>query len=158
MPLDLGYITTSSPPIVVNDVIVVGNSAEQGYHQTRQENVPGDVMGYDVKTGKFLWKFHVVPRPGEVGHDTWENDAWRTTGDVSSWAPMSADLERGIVYFPTNSATRGLLRWLPARRQPVLGERDCARRQDRQAGLAFPDGAPRHLEQRFADRANCRWT
>ena len=105
VPLDLGYITTSSPPIVVNDVIVVGNSAEQGYHQTRQENVPGDVLGYDVKTGKFLWKFHVIPRPGEFGHNTWENDAWRTTGDVSSWAPMSADLERGIVYIPTNSAT-----------------------------------------------------
>jgi len=105
VPLDLGYITTSSPPIVVNDVIVVGNSAEQGYHQTRTENVPGDVMAYDVKTGKFLWKFHVVPRPGEFGHETWENDAWRTTGDISSWAPMAADLERGIVYFPTNSAT-----------------------------------------------------
>jgi quinoprotein glucose dehydrogenase len=105
VPLDLGYITTSSPPIVVNDVIVVGNSAEQGYHQTRQENVPGDILGYDAKTGKFLWKFHVIPRPGEFGHNTWENDAWRTTGDVSSWAPMSADLERGIVYIPTNSAT-----------------------------------------------------
>jgi glucose dehydrogenase len=105
VPLDLGYITSSSPPIVVNDVIVVGNSAEQGYHQTRQENVPGDILGYDAKTGKFLWKFHVIPRPGEFGHETWENGAWRTTGDVSSWAPMSADPERGIVYIPTNSAT-----------------------------------------------------
>ena len=105
IPLELGYITSSSPPIVVNDVIIVGNSAEQGYHQTRQENVPGDILAYEAKTGKFLWKFHVVPRPGEVGHETWENDAWRTTGDVSSWAPLSADPERGIVYVPTNSAT-----------------------------------------------------
>jgi glucose dehydrogenase len=47
----------------------------------------------------------VIPRPGEVGHETWENDAWRWTGDVSSWAPMSADPDRGIVYIPTNSAT-----------------------------------------------------
>jgi len=105
VPLELGYITSSSPPIVVNDVVVVGNSAEQGYHQTRQENVPGDILGYDAKSGKFLWKFHVIPRPGEPGHETWENEAWRTTGDVSSWAPMSADHERGIVYIPTNSAT-----------------------------------------------------
>ncbi len=105
IPLKLGYITSSSPPIVVNDVVVVGNSAEQGYHQTRQENVPGDILGYDKNTGKFLWKFHVIPRPGEPGHETWENDAWRTTGDVSSWAPLSADPERGIVYIPTNSAT-----------------------------------------------------
>ena len=105
LPLELGYITTSSPPIVVNDVLVVGNSAEQGYNQTRIENVPGDILGYDAKTGKFLWKFHVIPRPGEFGHETWENDAWKWTGDVSSWAPMSADPARGLVYIPTNGAT-----------------------------------------------------
>jgi glucose dehydrogenase len=105
LPLSLGYITTSSPPIVVNDVLVIGNSAEQGYNQTRIENVPGDILGYDVRTGKFLWKFHVIPRPGEFGHDTWENDAWKWTGDVSSWAPMSADPQRGLVYIPTNGAT-----------------------------------------------------
>ena len=105
LPLSLGYITTSSPPLVVNDVLVIGNSAEQGYNQTRIENVPGDILGYDVRTGKFLWKFHVIPRPGEFGHDTWENDAWKWTGDVSSWAPMSADIQRGIVYIPTNGAT-----------------------------------------------------
>jgi glucose dehydrogenase len=105
VPLELGYITSSSPPLVVNDVVIVGNSAEQGYHQTRQENVPGDILAYDAKTGKFMWKFHVIPRRGEAGNETWENDAWRTTGDVSSWAPLSADPERGIVYVPTNSAT-----------------------------------------------------
>ena len=105
LPLSLGYITTSSPPIVVNDVLVVGNSAEQGYNQTRIENVPGDILGYDARTGKFLWKFHVIPRPGEFGHETWENDAWKWTGDVSSWAPMSADPARGLVYIPTNGAT-----------------------------------------------------
>ncbi|MEZ5289063.1 MAG: PQQ-binding-like beta-propeller repeat protein, partial [Vicinamibacterales bacterium] len=105
LPLELGYITNSSPPIVVNDVLVVGNSAEQGYNQTRIENVPGDILAYDMKTGKFLWKFHVIPRPGEFGHDTWENDAWEWTGDVSSWAPMSADPGRGLVYVPTNGPT-----------------------------------------------------
>ena len=67
--------------------------------------MPGDILAYSARDGKFLWKFHVIPRPGEVGHETWENDAWRTTGDVSSWAPLSADAERGIVYVPTNSAT-----------------------------------------------------
>jgi glucose dehydrogenase len=105
LPLELGYITNSSPPIVVNDVLVVGNSAEQGYNQTRIENVPGDILGYDMKTGKFMWKFHVIPRPGEFGHETWENDAWKWTGDISSWAPMSADPARGLVYIPTNGAT-----------------------------------------------------
>ena len=105
IPLELGYITASSPPIVVNDVVVVGNSAEQGYNQTRRENVPGDILGYDARSGEFLWKFNVIPRPGEVGHETWENDAWMWTGDVSSWAPMAADPELGLVYIPTNGAT-----------------------------------------------------
>ena len=105
IPRELGHITSSSPPIVVNGVVVVGNSAEQGYNQTRIENVPGDIMGYDARTGEHLWKFHVIPRPGEFGHDTWENDAWEWTGDVSSWAPISADPERGLVFVPTNPPT-----------------------------------------------------
>jgi len=106
VPLETGYITSSSPPIVVNGVIVVGNSAEQGYYQTRQEMIPGDILGFDVRTGAFKWKFDVLPGPGEVGHDTWENDAWDWTGDISSWAPLSADPELGIVYIPTNGATQ----------------------------------------------------
>jgi glucose dehydrogenase len=105
IPREVGMITASSPPIVVNGVIVVSNSHEQGYRQTRVENVPGDIMGYDARTGEFLWKFHVIPRPGEFGHDTWENNSWLTAGDVSSWAPMSADPEQGIVYIPTNPPT-----------------------------------------------------
>jgi len=105
IPLELGYITSSSPPIVVNDVVVVGNSAEQGYNQTRKEMVPGDILGYDARTGAFKWKFHVIPRPGEFGHETWESDAWKWTGDISSWAPMAADPELGLVYIPTNGST-----------------------------------------------------
>jgi quinoprotein glucose dehydrogenase len=105
IPQDIGYITASSPPIVVNGTVVVSNSAEQGYNQTRIENVPGDILAYDARTGAFKWKFHVIPRPGEFGHETWESDAWQWTGDVSSWAPMSADPELGLVYIVTNGAT-----------------------------------------------------
>lgn len=105
IPLDVGYITSSSPPIVVNGVIIVGNSAEQGYNQSRVENIPGDILAYDARTGEFLWKFDVLPGPGEFGHETWENDAWQWTGDISSWAPLSADPELGLVYIPTNGAT-----------------------------------------------------
>ena len=105
IPRELGYVTSSSPPIVVNGVVVVGNSAEQGYRQTKIENVPGDILAYDARTGDFKWRFHVIPRPGEVGHDTWENDAWEWIGDVSSWAPMSADPELGLVYIVTNGPT-----------------------------------------------------
>ena len=98
IPLDVGYITSSSPAIVVNNVIIVGNSAEQGYNQSRQENIPGDILAYDAQTGEHLWKFNVIPGPGEFGHNTWENDAWEWTGDISSWAPLSADHERAVSY------------------------------------------------------------
>lgn len=106
IPLATGYITSSSPAIVSNGVIIVGNSAEQGYNQSRVENVPGDILAFDARTGAFMWKFNVLPGPGEFGHETWENDAWSWTGDISSWAPLSADEERGIVYIPTNGATQ----------------------------------------------------
>ena len=106
IPMSVGYITSSSPPIVVNGTVVVGNSHEQGYSQTRIENIPGDILGYDARTGQHKWKFNVIPQSeSEFGFETWENDAWDWTGDVSSWAPLSADLERGIVYIPTNAPT-----------------------------------------------------
>ncbi len=105
IPKEVGYVTSSSPPIVVNGVVVVGNSAEQGYNQSRIENIPGDILAFDAKTGDFKWKFNVIPRPGEFGHETWENDAWQYTGDVSPWAPLSADPELGLVYIPTNPPT-----------------------------------------------------
>ena len=105
IPRQLGMVTSSSPPIVVNGVVVVLVGHEPSYDQTRIENVPGDIMGYDARTGEHLWKFHVIPRPGEFGHDTWENDAWRWSGDMSSWAPASADPELGLVYIVTNAST-----------------------------------------------------
>ena len=102
----VGYITNSSPAIVVNGTIVVGNSHAQGYHQTRIENVPGDILAFDARTGDFKWKFNVTPRSeDDFAASTWENDSWKWTGDVSSWAPLSADLDRDIVYIPTNAPT-----------------------------------------------------
>jgi quinoprotein glucose dehydrogenase len=103
--LDSGDITSSSPPIVVNGVVVVGNSHDRGYYPERKENVPGHVRGYDAKTGQMLWRFHVLPQPGEPGHDTWVGDSWTYTGNISAWAPLSADPETGLVYVPTDTPT-----------------------------------------------------
>jgi quinoprotein glucose dehydrogenase len=103
--LDSGDITASSPPIVVNGVIVVGNSHDRGYYPERKENVPGHVRGFDARTGERKWIFHVLPGPGELGHDTWEDDAWTFTGNISAWAPLSADSELGLVYVPTDTPT-----------------------------------------------------
>ena len=105
LPPEVGYITNSSPPIVVNGVVVVGNSHEQGYYQTMQENVPGNILAYDAATGDHLWTFNVIPQEGEFGNDTWENDAWKRTGNVSAWAPLSADAELGLVYVVTDPPT-----------------------------------------------------
>ncbi|KKO09118.1 PQQ-binding-like beta-propeller repeat protein [Pseudohongiella sp.] len=107
IPLDEGYITASSPPIVVNNTVVVGNSAEQGYNQTRIENIPGDILAFDTKTGDFKWKFNAIPEAGEFGIETWEGipNPRELTGEVSPWAPLSADVEAGIVYAVTNPPT-----------------------------------------------------
>ncbi len=105
IPRELGMVTASAPPIVVNGVVVVLVGHQPSYGQTRIENVPGDIMGFDAASGEFLWKFHSIPRPGEVGHETWENDAWQWSGDISTWAPASADPELGLVYMVTNAST-----------------------------------------------------
>ena len=148
IPLEKGYITSSSPAIVVNGVIIVGNSAEQGYNQSRMENVPGDILAYDARTGEFLWKFNVLPGPGEFGHETWENDAWQWTGDISSWAPLSADPELGTRLHPHQRRHPGLLRRLPPGQQPVQHKPDRSGRPDRRTGLALPARPSRHLELR----------
>lgn len=100
-----GLITTGSPPIVVGDVIVVGNAHGRGYYPSQKENIPGHIRGYDVRTGKQRWIFHVLPKPGEFGNDTWEGDSWTFTGNISSWPPLSADPELGLVYIPTDTPT-----------------------------------------------------
>ena len=100
-----GVITSSSPPIVVNGVIVVNNASGRGYYPRYKENVPGHIRGYDARTGEQLWIFHVIPQPGEFGHEMWEGDSWTYTGNINSWAPLSADPELDLVYIPTDCPT-----------------------------------------------------
>jgi quinoprotein glucose dehydrogenase len=95
-----GHVGISSPPIVVNDVIVVGSSAVQGYYPRELKNIPATVRGFDVRTGRQRWRFNLVPRPGEFGNDTWLDGSWKVAGKNNAWAPFSADLEAGLVYIP----------------------------------------------------------
>ena len=88
-------------PLVVGDVIVVtGMRGGAGDRSRTKEREPANIHGYDVRTGRELWAFNVVPRPGEVGADTWENDAWEYAGDLAAWCCLSADAELGLVYVP----------------------------------------------------------
>ena len=98
-----GQIANSSPAIVVGDVIVVGNSSIHGYYPLHKHNIPGFIRGFDVHTGKQLWKFNLVPQPGEFGADTWKNGSKIGTegvGKVDAWATYSADPALGMVYIP----------------------------------------------------------
>ena len=99
----LGQIANSSPAIIVNDVIIVGNSSIHGYYPIRVRNIPGYIRGFDIRTGKQLWKFNLVPQPGEFGAETWKNGSKIGTegvGKNDAWATYSADAELGLVYIP----------------------------------------------------------
>jgi quinoprotein glucose dehydrogenase len=99
-----GQIAASSPAQMVGDVIVVGNSSIHGYYPIRLKNIHGFIRGFDVRTGKMLWKFNLIPQPGEFGADTWKNGTKLGTpgvGKVDAWAPYAADPELGLVYIPT---------------------------------------------------------
>ncbi len=98
-----GQIANSSPAIIVGDVIVVGNSAIHGYYPVRVRNLPGYIRGFDIRTGRQLWVFNLVPQPGEFGAETWESGSKIGTegvGKNDAWATYSADPELGLVYIP----------------------------------------------------------
>ena len=99
-----GQIANSSPAQVIGDVVVVGNSSIHGYYPIRLKNIHGFVRGFDVHTGKMLWKFNLIPQPGEYGADSWKNGTKLGTpgvGKVDPWATYAADPELGLVYIPT---------------------------------------------------------
>ena len=94
------------PPLVVRDVIVIGGmppDASDILNDTQlatREAPPGDIRGYDVRTGKQLWTFHVVPHAGEFGNDTWLESSWEYSGNSGVWGIMSGDDELGYAYLP----------------------------------------------------------
>ncbi len=98
-----GQIAASSPAIIVGDVIIVGNSAMHGYFPINLHNIPGFVRGFDIHTGKQLWKFNLIPQPGQFGANTWTNGSKVGTpgvGKNDAWATYSADPDLGLVYIP----------------------------------------------------------
>ena len=69
-----GRYALESPPAVFGDVVITGCSNGEG---SPSAGAYGDIRGWDAKTGKLLWTFHTVPRPGEPGSETWPADAWK---------------------------------------------------------------------------------
>ena len=103
--LETAPIGSSSPPVVVGNVVVVGSAMPAGGAPRSLEMPPGHVRGYDAVTGERLWIFHTIPQPGEFGNDTWEDGSWEYTGNVAVWPPFSADPELGHVYLPVELGT-----------------------------------------------------
>lgn len=95
---NLPYGPTSAPAVFEN-LVYVGCSNGEGHPAA-----PGDVRAFDVRTGKEVWRFHTIPRPGEEFGDTWENDAWKDRGGANPWAGFILDAENAILFCATGSA------------------------------------------------------
>jgi quinoprotein glucose dehydrogenase len=83
----------NTPGVIYKDLLILGGVGGKGA-----------VRALDVRTGEQRWIFHLIPRPGEVGHDTWPADAHQTATGVMPWCGQSLDEERGIVYVATKTA------------------------------------------------------
>ncbi len=83
----------NTPGVTYKDVLIVGGVGGQGA-----------VRAFDVRTGEQRWIFHLIPRPGEVGYDTWPEDTYETATGLMPWCGQSLDEQRGIVYVATKTA------------------------------------------------------
>ena len=91
----------TSPPAIYQDLVITGAAVPE----YPSKGPSGQVRAFDVRSGKLAWTFHTIPRPGEVGHETWEGDAWKERTGANVWSIMSLDLERGLVFLPIGSAS-----------------------------------------------------
>ncbi len=90
-----------SPPVIYKNLVITGAGSGEGRGGVGGGLGPaGDTRAWDIHTGKLVWTFHSVPRPGEAGHDTWGGDSWKQRSGVNVWGYMTVDQERGIVYMP----------------------------------------------------------
>jgi quinoprotein glucose dehydrogenase len=100
-----GEVGLHSAPVVANDTIIVGAAHRSGGVPRGKTNVKGYVRAFDVRTGKRLWIFHTIPKPGEFGYNTWENDSADYTGNAGSWGQISVDEQLGMAYLPVELPT-----------------------------------------------------
>jgi len=96
----VGEIQVTSPPAVINDIIVIGSTmGDNG----RFDYPPGVVRAYDARTGILKWSWDPIPRkPTDEGFNTWIGEKAQKTGAANAWAPISADLANDLVFVPTS--------------------------------------------------------
>ncbi len=103
--LETGEIGIHATPTVVKDVVIIGSSFKEGTQVVTHNNTKGIVRAFDVRTGKVLWTFNTIPRPGEFGNDTWEGDSWAVNGNTGVWTQITVDEDAGLVYLPVEDPT-----------------------------------------------------
>ena len=89
-----------TPGVIYENLLIQGTSLSEG-----PRSAPGHIRAYDVRTGEQVWTFRTIPHPGEYGYGTWPEDAYEYAGGANAWTGLSLDVDRGIVYLPTGSAT-----------------------------------------------------
>ena len=98
--MDMAYSLLSSPSIY-KDLIITGAGTGEGPGGSNGGTGPaGDTRAWDARTGKLVWTFHTVPRPGEFGYDSWGGNSAKNRSGVNVWGYTSLDVERGILYMP----------------------------------------------------------
>jgi len=100
-----GEVGLHSTPMVAGDVVIVGAAHRSGGVPRTMKNVKGYVRGFDARTGKRLWIFHTIPKPGEFGIETWLDDSWNNNGNTGVWAQISVDEQLGLAYLPVELPT-----------------------------------------------------
>lgn len=93
-------LMTNNPGRIFEDTIIL--SLPAGAYD--YPSSPADIQAYDIRTGALKWVFHVVPRPGEFGSDTWPEKDREKFGGVHNWSESTLDPELGIIYIPTGTA------------------------------------------------------
>jgi quinoprotein glucose dehydrogenase len=96
-PFGSGY-SISSPPAIYRNLAILGGS--EGENSVI--GPAGDPQAFDVKTGKLVWRFRAVARPGEPNGGTW-GEGWKDRGGPAVWGLMTVDTERGMVFVPTGN-------------------------------------------------------
>ncbi len=98
-----GPLNLVSPPAIYRDIVITGGANGEGPPATGR--LYGDIRGWDARTGRLVWTFHTVPRPGEPGSETWPPGAWKNRSGTNAWGFMTVDVARGLVFIPLGSPT-----------------------------------------------------
>src|SRR5579863_2919923 len=96
-----GQYHMTSPPAVIDDLVVVGSSINDN---NRVDMPAGVVRAFDARSGALRWTWDPVPPnpPGSSGDG--RTSTWRT-GAANAWSVMAVDQERGLIFIPTGSAS-----------------------------------------------------